>query len=569
MTPQQYSMPARIRPSCDENMPARAQGFTLIEILICVALFAVGFASIAIVLPAGILMQKSVEKDTEGAICARNALEVMKGKGMHTLTYELIMRGQGVESTTNLVNISTLRGQSATADMEWGACNFTGGNGWMTISGAYSATDPTAPGLHGYWDTDGDQTIYHIPPNSIPNAFAWYQCGPDGTPAAGDTSGWQRLWDPRGGTSDQTSWQRGRISALKNRPIPGATLGWYSPLDFSYPSSIFDISARGYVSCVPFCNLSRTPSKDQRYVDPASNSWRLTAITLRGGQEDAAWPELNPTFGNAYMSSSAQDFRSQTAGQPGGAPFYSDTRFRGYFPGRYVARRTYGSPLLYPTDWSNTLLAGGGSCDVAVLGSSGTYNIPVPLSCPAIVYNKAKNLLLLRYPQAYAQTLDSGNTSANTTALNNYRSNQGITSTSWVDRKLKKGDKLMTVQYGYTLTVTDVLDPAKEGAALPSPNGPVDWSGGTYQIVQVTPPLNTTVFTDNVPPTPLAYNTQTVNIQAGNNGEWLKPYLWRVIVAPPPITGGESPWIASTTLDCGNNQGADAKVFRNWANLTD
>lgn len=535
--------------------PARKQrAFTLVEVLICMALFAVGFASIAIILPSGTMMQRSVEGDINGAICGRNALEVMKGKGMHALTYQIIT----APSTLTSIN---RRGGATHPDMER----------QRVAKAHHTMFTSSSPALAEYWNTNGDALIYKEA-NASPN---------DKWVAKLPFFQWTYLAD----TADHTNWGLGRIHVLKNRPIPGSTLGWYTPLDFSTPSSVLDISARTYVSSVLYSNNSRTPALDQRIADPNSNSWHLTAITLRVGQ-GITWPEQvesDPASTNKYdynetqaksntplwlLSNSGVDMRSSLAGG-GGLPTYKFPELRGYCGETHMWRiidlftPPYADLATAKRNmWGNFLWNHTSHCfhtDACTPDTGGAYNLPAPLAALALVYDKKRDLVLIRYPQAFARTPVADNTRINT-----YRTQNNITPATWVDRKLKKGDTLMSAEFGYVFTVKNLLDVAAEAEGHNTVAHPIDWSDGTYQLVQVTPSLNTTVFTDNV-----AYQPVKGQNNARSNSTWKNPYLSMVLVAPPAIQGGPSPWVATAQLDCGHSQNANAKVFRNWDNLAE
>ncbi len=136
------------------NPARKRRAFTLVEVLICMALFAVGFASIAIILPSGVMMQKSVEGDINGGICGRNALEVMKGKGMHALTYQIITAPSALTSIN--------RRGGATGDMER----------QRVAQRHHTMFTSSSPALAEYWNTNGDTRIYKeanpLPPSPPP-----------------------------------------------------------------------------------------------------------------------------------------------------------------------------------------------------------------------------------------------------------------------------------------------------------------------------------------------------------------------------------------------------------------
>lgn len=515
----------------------KTTAFTLIEILICMAIFAVGFAAVAALLPAGLVLEKQIKGNTDAAITGRNALEVMKGKGMHALTCELVIQ-QGRGWTRESSGVSTVFTGAAATDMESAAKSVgQGRSGFLSLG--------------KFWDTDADNMIWS-------NAYGYSNAR---------SHDWEFLTD----AGDFTNWSNGRIHALKNRPVPGVTPSCYSLLDFSYPSSVLDINARTYVSHVLYGNQSTTKSADLRYQDPSTENWLLTAITVRSGDDNQTWPEqveqdpsapAGPTGPYKMIDSSTStpknlysnqpyDFRSQTGGDPGNG----NATLRGYCGGYYADLRINLPSYNYWNFYGYANLI-----SVPKAGSNGTYTIPVPMVVPALVYDKANDLILLRYPQIYAQNPVAGNT-----RVTNYRTANNITAASWIDRKLKKGDTFMTKQGGYVFQVKNLRDPVPAGLA--APGGSVDWSDGTYQLVQVTPSLSSTIFTANQ-----KFIGNPGALESGNS-EWQNPYLYEVIVTPAAVAGGANPWTATTQLVAGPpiNPSATQKpiVFHPFANLAE
>jgi hypothetical protein len=512
-------------------------------------LFAVGFAAVASLLPAGILLEKQIMANTDAAITGRNSLEVMKGKGMNPLTYELLGR----------MICGTAVGPSGTGASQ--PINF-------------KATRYLAP----IASDDMEQRMFDSRPSPAgepPGFTIMYQfCAP--VQSFCDTNGNNQAWNPnvgriwqnpldQGAGGDRTDWPTGRIHALKNRPQPFYTLGFYSPLDFSYPSSVLDISARTYLTHVLWSNESLTPlAGDDWNYDPAANNYLLTGITVRSGQ-GLEWPEQaegDPASAQVFtppgsvaacagppswlMSNAPHQMRSATGGKTTGNSesfgycnnfydcFVNTPPWRAWIPG---------------WNWAPYL----GFYAATVPDTGGKYSLPAPVGVLAISFDKSKDLVLLRYPQAYARTP----TASNTTRLGNYRTANNITAANWVDRRLKKGDAFMSGSHGYVFRVVNVLDENSALGSLPAGlKAGCDWSDGTYQLVQVTPSLSSTMFTDNLP---------TTHVE--REPSWTSPSLASAIVCPPPITGGPSPWAATCQLVAGSPN--NNIVFHPFANLAE
>ncbi len=186
------------------------------------------------------------------------------------------------------------------------------------------------------------------------------------------------------------------------------------------------------------------------------------------------------------------------------------------------------------------------------------YLYPVPSLLPiyAIVYDRDKDLLLVRYPQVFASNPVAGNPRLQNfwKDMNTDHANTGKP-TSYVDRRLKVGDSFMAAAWPTPFKVKELLDPATEYANLPAgvnKDAADQWNDGTYQIIRVTPSLSTTTYTANKP-----------TLGRGPNS-WTDPAPRMILVAPAPLAGGPSPWVSTVQL-----KNCNGTVFHDWDNLTD
>lgn len=567
--------------------PGRVGGFTFIEVVFCMAIFAVGFLAVAMMLPAGAVIQKELEARADATIIGNNSLQVLKAQGVQALTWGWIERLGGNAT------------YQANTYWNWGALP-----GCTTSLTALAAAFPTA-GTSTYAMTDMEQasdarrhyvkttagTLVYTPTVQLGAAVGWapkFNNYWDTNGVSGDLYGWTWWWNfsSNGGNwysamgpwylgdeGDHTAWGMGIIHCYKNRPIPGVTAGVFAQGDFSYPSTVFDLSRRKYFSHIQVANrnTSQGPGQPSNH-DPAFDDFRIMAMTVarpddlsiatwnpavKGWPEQVEWDLAlsdqiqDPTVGNPTrhrgtpdaativgphfrMSNTGVDFRSQT----GGSPANGNPGERGWV-GRFNSRMKYWSNLGMTNRMWDYPAAG---CNYfygypvrdstqTVYDWRGAYITPVPQDVLAIVYDKSKDLLLLRYPQAFAKTPDTSQGA-------NPRLDSSVfpTGADWVDRRLKVGDPLITLTGGYTFRVKTVLDEVAAGITLPASRGlnaagsaGMDWSDGTYQLIQVTPSLSTIQMNDNV------YDNST-DWPSGPDGGG--GYLYRVIIGTPPITGG-------------------------------
>lgn len=567
------------------------RAFTLIEIIACMGIFAIGFAAIAMMLPAGAIMQRDIESRGLGDITGRNSLEVMKGKGIQPLAYHLA----GVYIGTTGLDSKILDGGNANADVDSAMyLAYPGYGSWNATPGSQAHAS-----LAPYFDTD--KSGYFLNETGYGAAF--------------------------GDGGDCTNLAMGRIHAQKERPLPGVTLGRTSLLDFSFPSSVLDVTARSYFSTLLLTNTSTTPSTDTtwRYYTspPSTQSWTLTAVTLRR-EGDEEWPEQvegDPNAGaakwtwtnnkawtaNWLCSNTIVDFRSaggdpSLAGKPDPGPKYLWPRYTQASPDSPSSQGTVPATGGDPGNGANNGWMQHGQLDTWITNynspgwdlrvnlplsvpvreavaskygyyPAGTgYRYPVPnlIAIQAIVYDRDNDLILLRYPQAFARKLvDTGKGEVGNARAKNYRKALGIDSalgandgSGWIDRRLKVGDRFLSSYGGYAFAVKELLDPVAAAATAPG-SGAVNWSDGTYQIVRVTPSLRTTAFTANKP-------IGRYSISRWNDPSPMSPIANPgMIVAPGPAEDGASPWASTIQLIDGGSPSQNGAVFRRWSNLTD
>ncbi len=575
--------------------PRHPTAFTLVEVLVCIGIFAIGFAAIAMMLPTGAVMQRGILAKATGDIVGKNALEIVKGKGVYALC-------------------------------------------WNYHAPSTSIT--TAPMPMGFGG-EKHQFFFSDAVHNQPGAYPWYLNGPDAAvmapylnPAANGVYiketgvGWRvSNW------GNATNYAYGVVHAFTNRNDR------FSNLDFSYPSSVLDFTARSYFCNLLLSNLSSSPNPTGEWAYhvcvPGTDQWRLTAVTLLK-PSTGEWPEqcesdtANPDgqgtrstsffqfngSGNAVMltSSTGVDMRSiggdpALAGKPdpnavlwrrywkgsasmgtvpktGGDPGNADPWFRGslsltvaswinsygadygpawnhYSLGYYISPpvREDGSASEYPyTDPIYNKAVGWKAPNIY------RYPIPAIASIHATLYDRDNDLVLLRYPLCFARTLRDAPNLGTWKASGNARvkafqaaiGGDAGTGTGWVDRKLKVGDTFMLQRGSYPFIVKEVLDASSEAARVNAAIGDqVDWSDGTYAIVRVSPSLRTTTYTANMP-----------NLHR-HISSWTQPDPIGALVAPPPVSGGPSPWVSTLQLDDGGTVNQSLGAFtRPWNCLT-
>jgi len=138
---------------------SRRSGYTLLEVLVALGIFVVGFTAAASIFPVAALLQKRTMSDVEGKIVARNAENMLRGRG---LTYD------PVAGTGNLANYYTpgasydqITPFSETGSDLAGLLNTS--NGWSLNDRGYPTTVASASERDFVWfplvrDSEGDST---------------------------------------------------------------------------------------------------------------------------------------------------------------------------------------------------------------------------------------------------------------------------------------------------------------------------------------------------------------------------------------------------------------------------
>jgi len=425
-------------------------GFNLIEVLVAMAIFAIGFAMIAGIVPAGHLLNRRTEDDVLAIIAAKNVVAVIEAKKIftpaweHTYTHDQINEGAYPAGTFSAPGTP----QDLQASARGGEAKSLEGSLFDIRNGA---NVNIAAGPIDWRPNDGD----NIPDweDRLATNHAWAVGSripfPGDSPVDGPSGVQCRGWlylpqsfrdaydtngdgNPGNGAGEQfnlndcTSMPLGSIHAFHNR------IGYsdiFPSEDVTYPTYITTLGNRDYLSSIMVADLNANAS---------NRRWVAAVAVLRRHSGDT-WPE------RALPRTGDSGVRLVTPNNPS----------------LLVSIEGNNHPNTgWPVQW-------GYWNSYCVSGNDTDPNIPGMYNLPMIVYDWANNLIEVAYPPcwtpgAYTPTVDAA-----------------------VDRRMKAGDKFIAREGGTVFTVLSTRD---VGANL------------SVQIVEVYPTLRTTLLGPNSDP---------------------------------------------------------------------
>jgi len=134
-----------------QSKPRRIGGFSLIEVLIAMGIFAVGFIAVAAMFPAAIILQRQTVTDVESQLVARNAKAIVRAK---LLTFRPNGQGADLGERTGEFGSTNIGWLSPLWDL---AKRGTRGN---TLDTRWSLSDRSYP---SFIDDADDRRYYWVP----------------------------------------------------------------------------------------------------------------------------------------------------------------------------------------------------------------------------------------------------------------------------------------------------------------------------------------------------------------------------------------------------------------------
>lgn len=495
--------------------PHRRPGFTLIEVLLAMAIFAIGFVMVSGVVPAGLLLSRRTENDVMGILASRNVGAIIVAKKVHSVGFEHCY---------------------SAADVDSGAYKTSGNQGNIVSLAPETRSTPgdNRPNDgNDRWDMEDMITGFSTRLNSTPSARNWP--GPNRSPVFKEgpiTSGYStdNGWvystgyypdevkypgRGRGGLSprfldlidtngngdhgnglgtydlnDLTDLPLGRIHVCHNRiGLPNL---FPSP-QLSFPSYLATNNQRTYFSYVLL---------NDNNCDAENRNWVAYVVTLKRNVGDL-WPE-----------------RGTSSATPGGVPSPGDggdggrevSDVRNIFdPRRELLKSPNGT---HHPSWKFTVYGSWNTFPVGnleqepVSNTPGDPAIPGLYNLPMIVYDRANSLIEVAYPDCWTPDSPWSKQYA-----------------PGIDRRMAVGDQFIAQQSGTIFTVINTQD--------------VD-ADKHHQLVQVSPPISNTLLGDNVGNNlgnPFVQEDAPTPPPAGT-------FNWRLrrgFFAPRPVSGGSSP----------------------------
>lgn len=581
------------RTETPHSRKAKGAGFTLIEILLALAVFAIGFAMVASVPSGALVLEKRYEQIVEGEIAANNTVAIIGGRRAFWPLYEygVISSGctSGFSAWSNITNLGgsdplqPLEGPYVagmgssplsvnTAQIDLGADADTSASGMLAplilfppMEGLSDSALHPSTRCHDA-DKQGDcEDFFCNPANSFPNRDANTDNGwGSGTQNVYYESDlFKRVFDTNRSSTGQSGNYAGpnptappltNTASYLFSPTSGSgwpqqhqnDWRWFSDYgdrtDFArakihcchnrlMPALTYPIEIRSYPTTDPVAQRRQFISLG--YVDnnlsASKRQWMLQAVAHVRNSSDA-WPE----GANGLFASNAAGAWPGTGGDPYNQSMMANGT--GLFDSRATAPFTipnYGTHS-YNANWTHAHLGAAGFGWPSIIGAVR------PLCNNTTQVKQYPSLMRLpaiiydwdksQIQVAYPRDYVPGVDKTGPT---------GLAGDKGSDRRMKVGDHLLTAQGGMVMTVASVQDETRQ-----------DYNGITdgvdtklyYQIITVAPPLSTT------PLGGAATNDPAVgNNNAGGNAY---PY-WRlthIYIAPPPAGQTLSSWSWATTI---------------------
>lgn len=435
-----------MRPNTSRNRTA----FNLMEVLVAMAIFAIGFAMIAGVVPAGHLLNRRTEDDVLAIIASKNVVAVIEAKKIftpaweHTYTHDQINEGAYPAGTYSAPGTP----QDLQASARGGEAKSLEGSLFDIRD---SANVNVVAGPSDFRPNDGDN-IPDWEDRLITNA-AW----PAGSKFPGSPSGIQcRGWlylsqsfrdlydtngdgNPGNGAGEQlnlddcTDMKSGRIHAFHNR------VGYsdiFPSEDVTYPTYITTLANRDYLSSIVVADLNANPNVRR---------WTAAVAVLRRHAGDT-WPErgTNPALGGCSDGRPGTNWPRLVTPQNGLKSIEGNNHPNNGWPNQWGYWNTY-----------------------CVSGNDTDPNIPGLYNLPMIVYDWSNNLIEAQYPECWTPGAFTPFVDAS------------------VDRRMSAGDRFIAREGGTIFTVISTRDVG---------------SDKRYQIIEVYPALRTTLLGPNSDP---------------------------------------------------------------------
>ncbi len=483
---------------------SQSRAFTLIEILLALAIFAIGFAMVASVPSGATLLEKRYEQIVEGELASNNVIEMLAGRPAFWPEHEClyadgqIMNG-GYSSATGTSTLDYLafdakNNYAAQANANVAASgqlkpltslNFTLNNGAESKSldadtqgdfEDYQCNADMWP--DGSWGSVVNQTEYE-------STVYWrtFDTNNSGTGGLYQTTGTPGAYYFTDG-GDRTDFARGRIHLCHNRLTPANQY----PLDVrSYPLDAPLGRRRVFVSLAyadkntsvngrqwQLYAVAHAKAPDDQWTEAA---WAMDYYTLNVGLtgKTAAPPNISGNLTQGDVSTLA---RYAGTSPVAGVAWPMLANCAGLFdadasdftmaglPANNAFNHSYLDTLW--SDGTNTnRLTGmgklGGGAVAPLCGTSAEVVLyPTLMQLPAIIYDWENNLIQVAYPKEYVPV--GGNS----------------------DRRLKVGDHFLSVEAGMQFIVKSVRNESRAQYAA------ADQS--FFQVVEVSPGLNTTAL---------------------------------------------------------------------------
>jgi len=511
---------------------AQPRAFTLVEVLLALAVFAIGFAMVAVVPSGATLLEKRYEQIVEGELASNNVIELLASRRafwpMHECLYangQLLSGGyspnQGTKSLNYLAfdpGTGTNDGYAATADAS--------GSGQLKplvslcstlINGPETRSlDADAQGDFEDFQCNGDRTgVAPFDPDGLwgsvvsqtenESAVYWRVFDTNnnhlnlasGVGLYGTTGyvGCDFFFD--GNLNDRTHFAKGRIHLCHNRLTPANLY----PLELrSYPMAAPLTQRRVFVSLAyvdkntnangrqwQLYSVAHAKASDDQWTEA---SWAMDYNTLKVISTGQVCDLPNSSIGTltqgdvSVLKRNVPSGYTPPSGQPNwpmlandyglfdtDATDFTSAAFSAAAVPAAVNNSAFNHSFLdwvghYNGGWGTNHLVNSGSVTPLCGTAAEVVLYPTLMQLPAIIYDWDNSLIQVAYPKEYVPVP--------------YTAGGPVQS----DRRLKIGDKFMSVEAGVQFTVQSVKNESRpQYAAADQP---------FFQIVTVSPPLNTT-----------------------------------------------------------------------------